>query len=44
MKIPANVLDQVVADAQSDICQVLNVMSTWKLSSDTMSFDEGKHI
>ena len=44
LKIPGNVLDQLVAGAQSDIRQVLNMMSTWKLSSDTMSFDEGKHL
>ena len=44
MKIPANVLDQLVAGAQSDIRQVLNMLSTWKLSSDTMNFDEGKHL
>jgi len=44
MKIPANVLDQLVAGSQSDIRQVLNMMSTWKLSSNTMNFDEGKHL
>lgn len=42
MSIPANVLDQLVAGTQSDIRQVLNMLSTWKLSSDTMTFDEGK--
>ncbi|KAG6906768.1 hypothetical protein DXG01_012244 [Tephrocybe rancida] len=44
MKIPANVIDQLVAGAQSDIRQVLNMLSTWKLSSDTMDFDEGKNL
>jgi replication factor C subunit 1 len=44
MKIPANVLDQLVAGAQSDIRQVLNMLSTWKLSHDTMDFDEGKQL
>ncbi|KAG6830854.1 hypothetical protein H0H87_006914 [Tephrocybe sp. NHM501043] len=44
MKIPANVIDQLVAGAQSDIRQVLNMLSTWKLSSDSMDFDEGKNL
>ncbi|CAL1702003.1 unnamed protein product [Somion occarium] len=42
MKIPANVVDELVQGAQSDIRQVLNMLSTWKLSSNTMDFDEGK--
>ncbi|KAF8645376.1 hypothetical protein AX16_007878 [Volvariella volvacea WC 439] len=44
LKIPANVLDQLVQSAQSDIRQVLNMMSTWKLSKDSMDFDEGKAL
>ncbi|OSX60707.1 hypothetical protein POSPLADRAFT_1048084 [Postia placenta MAD-698-R-SB12] len=44
MKIPANVIDQLVEGAQSDIRQVLNMLSTWKLSNDTMDFDEGKAL
>ncbi|KAI0655304.1 DNA replication factor C, large subunit [Cubamyces menziesii] len=44
MKIPANVIDQLVLGAQSDIRQVLNMLSTWKLSSSTMDFDEGKTL
>ncbi|KAI0337342.1 DNA replication factor C, large subunit [Trametopsis cervina] len=44
MKIPANVVDQLVLGSQSDIRQVLNMLSTWKLSSDTMDFDEGKSL
>ncbi|KAG7446101.1 DNA replication factor C, large subunit [Guyanagaster necrorhizus] len=44
MKIPANVIDQLVAGSQSDIRHVLNMLSTWKLSSDSMSFDEGKAL
>ena len=42
MKIPANVVDQLVQGAQSDIRQVLNMLSTWRLSSNSMDFDEGK--
>lgn len=44
MKIPANVVDQLIAGSQSDIRQVLNMLSTWRLSSDSMTFDEGKEL
>ena len=44
MKIPANVVDQLVVGVGSDIRQVLNMLSTWKLSSNTMDFDEGKNL
>lgn len=44
MKIPANVVDELVQGAQSDIRQVLNMLSTWKLSSSSMDFDEGKTL
>lgn len=44
MKVPANVIDQLITGAQSDIRQVLNMLSTWRLSNDTMNFDEGKSL
>jgi len=44
MKMPANVVDQLITGVQSDIRQVLNMLSTWKLSSDTMDFDESKQL
>jgi hypothetical protein len=44
MKMPANVVDQLVIGVNSDIRQVLNMLSTWKLSSDTMDFDEGRAL
>ncbi|KIK67053.1 hypothetical protein GYMLUDRAFT_37086 [Collybiopsis luxurians FD-317 M1] len=44
LKIPANVIDQLIAGAQSDIRQVLNMMSTVKLRSDSLTFDEGKEL
>ena len=44
MKIPPNVVDQLVAGAQSDIRQILNMLSTWKLSSNSMNFDESKNL
>jgi len=44
MKVPANVIDQLVQGAQSDIRQVLNMLSTWRLSNDAMDFDDGKGL
>jgi hypothetical protein len=44
MKVPANVVDQLIVGSQSDIRQVLNMLSTWRLSSNTMTFDEGKEL
>ncbi|KAF9449482.1 DNA replication factor C, large subunit [Macrolepiota fuliginosa MF-IS2] len=44
LDIPANVIDQLIQGVQSDIRQVLNMLSTWKLSSDKMNFDEGKTL
>ncbi|KZT23217.1 DNA replication factor C, large subunit [Neolentinus lepideus HHB14362 ss-1] len=44
MKVPANVVDQLVAGAQSDIRQVLNMLSTWRLSRATMDFDDSKEL
>ncbi|KAI6041918.1 replication factor RFC1 C terminal domain-containing protein [Pisolithus marmoratus] len=44
MKVPANVIDQLIEGAQSDIRQILNMLSTWRLSNDTMTFDEGKDL
>jgi len=40
-KVPANVLDKLVSGSQSDIRQVLNMLSTWSLTKDTMDYDEG---
>ncbi|KAJ7094053.1 replication factor RFC1 C terminal domain-containing protein [Mycena belliarum] len=44
MAVPANVIDQLVASAQADIRQVLNMLAVWRLSSDRMGFDEGKAL
>lgn len=44
LKIPVNVVDQLIAGAQSDIRQVLNMLSTWKLANSSMTFDEGKDM
>jgi replication factor C subunit 1 len=42
MQIPANVIDELVTGVGSDIRQVLNMLSTWKLHNDTMDYEEGK--
>ncbi|KZT38716.1 DNA replication factor C, large subunit [Sistotremastrum suecicum HHB10207 ss-3] len=44
LDIPANVVDQLVNGTQSDIRQVLNMLSTWKLSSNSIDFDQGKEL
>ncbi|KAF9020615.1 RFC1-domain-containing protein [Hymenopellis radicata] len=44
MDLPGNVIDQLITGSQSDIRQVLNMLSTWKLSSSKMTFDEGKTL
>ncbi|KAJ8591861.1 DNA replication factor C, large subunit [Rhizopogon salebrosus TDB-379] len=44
MKIPAYVVDQLILGSQSDIRQVLNMLSTWRLSSSSMDFDEAKNL
>ncbi|WFD27648.1 DNA replication factor C complex subunit Rfc1 [Malassezia nana] len=42
LQIPAEVMDQLIAAAQSDLRLVTNMLSTWKLSQTRMSFDESK--
>lgn len=44
LKIPGNVLDQLIQGANSDIRQVLNMMSTYRLAAKEMNFDEGKEL
>jgi replication factor C subunit 1 len=44
MKIPSNVVDELIKGANSDIRQVLNMLSTFKLSKAEMNFDEGKAL
>lgn len=40
-QVPGNVLDKLVSGSQSDIRQVLNMLSTWSLTKQTMDYDEG---
>ncbi|WVO18431.1 hypothetical protein L204_106148 [Cryptococcus depauperatus] len=44
LKIPPNVVDELVKGVNSDIRQILNMLSTYKLSRNEMNFDEGKHL
>ncbi|KAG9023436.1 hypothetical protein FS842_005729 [Serendipita sp. 407] len=44
MNIPGNVLEELITGAQSDIRQILNMLSTWKLSKGSMDFDESKQL
>lgn len=44
MKIESKVIDQLVAGSQSDIRQVVNMLSAWKLSARALDFDEGKKL
>lgn len=44
MTVPPQALDQLVAASQSDIRQVLNMLSTWKLNKKDMNFDESKNL
>jgi len=44
MRIPANVVDELITGVGSDIRQVLNMLSTWKLHNDSMDYGEGKML
>ncbi len=44
MQVPANVVDELITGVGSDIRQVLNMLSTWKLDNDTMDYEEGKML
>ena len=39
LQIPTEVMDQLILAAQSDLRLVINMLSTWRLSSQRMSFD-----
>jgi replication factor C subunit 1 len=44
MRIPANVVDELITGVGSDVRQVLNMLSTWKLHNDSMDYEEGKML
>jgi replication factor C subunit 1 len=44
MKVEGKVMDALVQGSQSDIRQVVNMLSTWKLSQGSMDYDAGKKL
>ncbi|SPC66629.1 related to replication factor C protein [Ustilago sp. UG-2017b] len=42
LKIPGEVMAQLIEAARSDIRSLINMLSAWKLGKDTMDFDESK--
>jgi len=44
MKVKGNVVDQLVESTGSDIRQILNMLSTWRLNRQDMSFDESQKL
>lgn len=44
MKIPPQVLDSLIAGTNSDIRQVINMLSTVKLDQKTLDYDQGKEL
>ncbi|CAG8509468.1 7854_t:CDS:10 [Racocetra fulgida] len=39
-----NIVDEIITGANSDIRQVLNRLSSWKLANDSITYDEGKAL
>jgi replication factor C subunit 1 len=44
LSISPNVVEQLVGSTRGDIRQVLNVLSSWRISRGTLSHDEAKHL
>ncbi len=44
MKVPAPVIDQLVAGTHSDIRQIINLLSTFRLDQKAMDFDSSKQM
>ncbi|KAG8986678.1 hypothetical protein FRB90_003852 [Tulasnella sp. 427] len=44
LKTSAAAIDALAQGSNSDIRQILNMMSTWKLSNDSMDFDQSKDL
>jgi replication factor C subunit 1 len=42
LQIQPAAIDQLVQGTQGDIRQILNILSTWKMTEDSLSFDEAK--
>jgi replication factor C subunit 1 len=44
LKLQPNVIDQLVEGTHSDIRQILNLLSTYRLSHTNLAFDESKKM
>ena len=44
LKLQPNVIDQFVEGTRGDIRQILNLLSTYRLSRTNLSFDESKKV
>ena len=44
LKLQPNVIDQFVEGTHSDIRQILNLLSTYRLSRTSLAFDESKKV
>lgn len=44
LKLQPNVIDQFVEGTQGDIRQILNLLSTYRLSRTQLAFDESKKV
>lgn len=44
LKIDAKAMDQLVEGSQSDVRQIINMLSTWRLSAEALDFDNGKKL
>lgn len=44
LKLPPNVIDQLVEGTRSDIRQIINMLSTYKTTATEMTFEESKDL
>nr|CAG8436647.1 9337_t:CDS:10 [Entrophospora candida] len=44
LKINANVVDEIIKGTTTDIRQVMNLLSCWKLSEDSIDYNQGKQL
>ena len=44
LKVGTNTIEELVASTQGDIRQILNLLSTYRLTGETLNFDESKQL
>lgn len=44
LDLKPNVISNLVASTQADIRQIINILSTYRLSNSTMTYDESKSL